>query len=82
MTNHPYISACRPLGLAEKQFNLRAAWQKAEAAAIVCDFDMAHYYLEAIAYLSLFDIVEERLDGIERKPITARTPRFGPMGSN
>ena len=82
MTDYPYISACRPLPLAEKQFNLRAAWQKAEAAAIVCDFDLAQYYLDAISYLSLFDIVEERLDRVNRESITARTPKVGPMGLN
>lgn len=68
-TASEYIANLRPLSLEEKQAELLSARQKAFAAAALHEIDLTEYYLEAIAYLSLFEIAEERLDVIERRTV-------------
>jgi len=57
-----YIQALRPMTLEEKQAEFYHCREKAFAAAVLHDIELAEYYIEVLAYLSLFIIVEERLD--------------------
>lgn len=57
-----YIEALRPLTLEEKQAEYLHCREKACAAAVLHDFELAEYYLEVLNYLSLFVVVDEVID--------------------
>lgn len=69
MNPNAYIAACKPLTLRQKQCELRSATQNANAAAALHDLELAEYYLGAISYLRLFDVVDEVLDVPKRRLI-------------
>ena len=62
-----YTNACKRMSLVERQVEFSVAWQKAEAAATLCDFATAEFYLDTVVYLSLFVIVDECLDAPKRR---------------
>jgi hypothetical protein len=67
MTADAYIESLRAISLPEKQVELIHCREKAFAAAVLHDVELAEYYLDVIGYLQLFDFVEERLDIPERR---------------
>lgn len=63
-----YIDSLRPLDIRAKQQRFNDCFELAEAAALLHDHQLAEYYLEISAYLSMFVIVDEVLDIPARQP--------------